>query len=70
MKLYQFVQYEEGKVFLDLVLDKPLTEDDVNAINAYYRRKCEGLLDIQLRVVKEVQLNKRGKYNWFVSYLD
>ena len=70
VKLYQFVQYEEGKVFLDLVLDKPLTEDDVNAINAYYRRKCEGLLDIQLRVVKEVQLNKRGKYNWFVSYLD
>ncbi len=69
VKLYQFVQYEEGRVYLDLVLEKPLTEEDRAAINAYYERKCEGLLDVQIREVKEVALNKRGKYQWLISHL-
>ena len=69
VKLYQYVQYEEGKVFLDLVPDEPLTEEDIKALNKYYERKCEGVLEIQIRIVDEVKLNKRGKYNWLVSYL-
>lgn len=69
VKLYQYVQYEEGKVFLDLVLDQPLTDDDMKTLNAYYERKCEGVLEIEIRIVDEIRLNKRGKYSWLISYL-
>ena len=69
VKLYQYVQHEPGKVFLDLVLEQPLTEDDLTALNAYYERKCEGLLEVEIRIVDEIKLNKRGKYSWLISDL-
>lgn len=70
VRAYQYVQYEEGKVYLDLVLDEPLTEADRRALDAYYKRKCEGVLEIEIRVVDHVQLNSRGKYSWIVSHLE
>lgn len=69
VKLYQYVQYEEGKVFLDLVLDKPFTDSDFEMLDSYYKRKCEGVLEVEVRIVPELKLNKRGKYNWLVSYI-
>lgn len=69
VKLYQYVQHEPGKVFLDLILDEPFTQEDFDELNAYYERKCEGLLDVEIRIVKELKLNKRGKYSWLVSDL-
>lgn len=69
VKLYQFVQHEKGKVFLDLILEEPFTESDFECLNAYYNRKCEGILDIEIRIVDELIMGKRGKYNWLVSYL-
>lgn len=69
VKLYQFVQYEKGKVYLDLILDKPFTPEEISTINSYYKRKCEGLLDVEIRIVDELTLNKRGKYSWLVTYI-
>lgn len=69
VKQYQFVQYEEGKVYLDLVLDKPFDQDDFDILNAYYKRKCEGILEIIIRIVDKIKLNERGKYSWLVSNL-
>lgn len=69
-RLYQYVQYERGKVWLDVILEEPFTDEDYRMINAYYKRKCEGLLEIQIRVVDQPILNKRGKYSWLVSYIE
>lgn len=69
VKLYQYVQLEPGKVYLDLILDEPFTKEDFDELNSYYKRKCEGLLDVEIRIVKELTLNKRGKYSWLVSEL-
>ncbi len=69
VRLYQYVQYEKGKVYLDVILDEPFTQRDYEELYVYYKRKCEGLLDVEIRTVSEVQLNKRGKYSWLISYL-
>lgn len=67
VKQYQYVQFEPGKVFLDLVLLEPLTDEDKNKIIEYLNCRCEGLLDIQLRIVEKIELTRRGKYNWAVN---
>lgn len=67
VKQYQYVQYEPGKVFLDLVLVEELTEDDKANILGYLNRRVENQLDIELRIVDSIELTKRGKYNWAVN---
>lgn len=67
VKQYQFVQYEPGKVFLDLVLIEELTENDKNKVISYLTRRCENQLDIDIRIVDTIELTRRGKYNWAVN---
>lgn len=67
VKQYQYVQYEPGKAFLNLVLLEPLTESDRQEILSYLTRRCEGLLDIELQYVDSVELTKRGKYIWAIN---
>ncbi|HIW50137.1 MAG TPA: hypothetical protein IAA10_04200 [Candidatus Blautia intestinavium] len=69
IKLYQFVQYEVGKAYLDVMADCPLTDNDFKIINDYYERKCEGILKIEIRVVDKLIMSKRGKYSWIVNYI-
>ena len=69
VRLYQYVQYEIGKVYLDLILEEPFTDADIESLNEYYRRKCEGLLDVEVRIVDELVMGNRGKHIWLVSYL-
>lgn len=70
VRQYQYVQYEQGKAFLDLVLIEPLSEKEKKEINSYLAVRCEGLLDVELRFVDQVQLTRRGKYNWAVSKIN
>lgn len=67
VKQYQYVQYEQGKVILNLVLFEELTYKDRTEILDYLKRRCESQLDIELRIVDKVELTKRGKYNWAVN---
>ena len=67
VKQYQYVQYEPGKAYLDLVLVETLTEADKEEILGYLSRRVENQLDIELRIVDSVELTKRGKYNWAVN---
>lgn len=64
---YQYVQNEPGKAELQIVQDEPLTKEELVKVNGYIQRRCEGLLDITIRMVDEVQLTSRGKYNWAVN---
>ncbi len=70
VKQYQYVQYEQGKVFLDLVLVEELSEDEKQEILSYLTRRCEGQLDIEIRIVDSVELTRRGKYNWAVNKMN
>ena len=64
IRRYQYVQNEPGKAELQIVQDEPMTKDELARVNQYIQRRCEGLLDVTIRMVDEVQLTSRGKYNW------
>ena len=67
IKRYQYVQNEIGKVDLCIVQNEVLSEEEIEAIRKYISRRCENLLDVQLKIVDEVQLTTRGKFNWAVN---
>ena len=64
---YQYVQNEIGKVDLCIVQNEALSNDEIETIRKYINRRCENLLDVQLKIVDEVQLTTRGKFNWAVN---
>ncbi|MCD8007038.1 MAG: hypothetical protein LUF29_08780 [Oscillospiraceae bacterium] len=66
VKQYQFVQDEPGKAFLDIVPSEKIEDEDMGAISKYLSDRCEGELDVTVRVVDQIQLTSRGKYNWAV----
>ncbi len=70
VKQYQYEQYEKGKVILNLVLDKPFTDEDYKILDEHFKRKLEGIVTVEVRIVDNIKLNKRGKYKWLISYLD
>ena len=66
IKRYQYVQTEAGKAELCIVQDTPMTGEEINRVKDYIQRRCEGLLDVEIKFVDEVQLTSRGKYQWAV----
>ena len=70
IRRYQYVQNEPGKAELQIVQGEPLTEAEIARVNDYIQRRCEGLLDITIRMVDEIQLTARGKFNWAVNNID
>ena len=67
IKCYQYVQNEPGKAELHIVMEHLLTPEEMKHIKEYIGRRCEGLLDIEIKFVDEVQLTKRGKYQWAIN---
>ena len=67
IKRYQYVQSEPGKADLCIVQDEPMTEEEISRVREYIRRRCEGLLEVEIKFVDEVQLTARGKYSWAVN---
>ena len=67
IKRYQYVQTEPGKADLCIVQETPLTEEEIRRVREYITRRCEGLLDVEMKFVDEVQLSTRGKYQWAVN---
>lgn len=67
VKQYQYVQYEPGKAYLDIIPLEILTDKDKKEILSYITRRCEGQLDIELREVEALELTKRGKYRWALN---
>lgn len=67
VKQYQYIQYEPGKAYLDVVPLEILTDKDKKEILDYIIRRCEEQLDITLREVKALEMTGRGKYRWAVN---
>ena len=67
IKRYQYVQNEPGKAALCIVPEEKMTDAEIARVKEYITRRCEGLLDIEIKFVDELQLTTRGKYNWAVN---
>lgn len=70
VRLYQYVQDKPGHVFLDAVMDEPFSDEDLRELRMYFDRKCEGLLDVDIREVGKLLANSRGKYDWLIDNID
>lgn len=70
VKTYQYVQDEVGKVSLHIVPEEVITEEDQAEILSYLKHRCEGLLDVDLKIVDDVIRSPRGKHIWAISNLE
>lgn len=70
VRCYQFYQNTPGKAELRIVEDTKLSHAELDGLERYLKRRCEGLLDIEIRIVDEIRLTRRGKYQWAVNAIN
>jgi len=71
IKCYQFYQSESGKCQLKVVLSEHYspTVAELNEVKAVFQQKVRDELHIELKVVNEILLTKRGKHKFIESTL-
>lgn len=62
IKCYQFEQFEKGKAIFNVVEEVKLTETDKSKMIEILNKKLNNIIDIDIRIVKEISLSNRGKY--------
>lgn len=63
---YQYRQTQPGKATLCVVAPSGLSAEEERSITAYVERRVEGLLDVSIEVVDELETTARGKALWAV----
>lgn len=69
IKMYQFEQYIKGTVNLNIVEDEKLTDSDKEDIINIINTKLNNILDVEIKIKKEIPLTKRGKYNKIIQHI-
>lgn len=59
-----------GKAELHIVQEEELTNKELKNIENYISQRCEGLLDVEIKIVHEVQYTPRGKYIWAICNVE
>lgn len=62
VRMYQFEQYKEGEVYLNVLEDEKLHEKDVKYIENIISYKLKNIIDVKIRIVEDIELTNRGKY--------
>lgn len=62
VRLYQFEQFEAGKVTLNIVGDEVLTGKDLDDIKKIINRKLKNIMEIEVKIVDNIELTARGKH--------
>lgn len=70
IKAYQYVQKEIGKAELHIAQDNILTKKELESIQKYIDIRCEGLLDVEIKIVPEIKRTPRGKYVWAICSIE
>ena len=63
---YQYYQCEPGKATLRLMTQNPLDDSEQKHLESYLARRTEGLLDVDVQYVEEIELTPRGKERWAI----
>lgn len=64
---YQFIQNDIGKAEFHIIENEKLLKSDLKKIKEYLDRRCEGLLDIEIKIVDSIKLTPKGKYIWAIN---
>lgn len=62
IKMYQFEQFEIGKLYFNIVEDEKLNDIDKDEIIKILNIKLKNIFDIELRILEDIELTARGKY--------
>ncbi len=63
---YQYHQHEAGKAELWLMVSGPLSDAEESHLRNYLDRRCEGMLDVEIKYVDSIELTARGKERWAI----
>mgnify|MGYP004517133795 CR=1 FL=1 len=69
IKIYQFEQFVEGTVQLNIVEDEKITDKDKLEIINIINTKLKNILDVKINIVENIPLTKRGKHNKIVQHI-
>lgn len=70
IKLYQFEQFELGKLYINIVEDEKLDDVDKSKIINIMNTKLKNIMDIEIRIVKTIPLTNRGKYKKIIQHIN
>jgi len=64
---YQFIQAEKGKAELLIVVNKDYRMSELEVIKKKINHQCKGIIDIDVKIVENLNLSPRGKYQMYIS---
>jgi phenylacetate-CoA ligase len=69
IRTFQFEQFERGKVILKIVKDDEITKDDLKLMKIALNKKLLNILDIEIKIVPEIQLTSMGKHKKVIQHV-
>jgi phenylacetate-CoA ligase len=66
---YQFIQKEKGKADMLIVSNSEIHEKDIHKIQANIDAHTKGIIDINVKLVDNLILSPRGKFQMYISEL-
>lgn len=69
IKLYQFEQFEKGKVVINIVEDEKLTKSDFKLISDELNKKVKDILEYEFNIVNEISFTNRGKFKKIIQHI-
>ena len=67
---YQFIQNEKGKADLHIIVSKDFEMAELEPIRKEINRQTKGIIDISIKIVENLQLSPRGKYQMYISTIN
>lgn len=67
---YQFVQREKGKADLLIIVNKHFQPEELTLIRKEIYEDTKGIIDIEVKIVDNLMLSPRGKYQQYVSQME
>jgi phenylacetate-CoA ligase len=64
---YQFIQEEKGKADLLIIVSKQFKALEMEAIKAEVNRETKGVIEINIKIVENLILSPRGKYQMYIT---
>ena len=66
---YQFIQNERGKADMFIIVNNDFQNEDMKKIKKEIDSQTKGVIDIDIRIVDNMVLTERGKFQRYLSYV-
>jgi phenylacetate-CoA ligase len=67
---YQFIQEERGKAEMFIIVEEDFSKEDMKNIKKEIDIQTKGVVDVDIKIVDNLVLTQRGKFQKVISYVD